>query len=164
MSSRPHSTTFFSWVTLKVSRRLKFKIWGLSDRIIKSYETKIFKLWQPLAASNGLRGQSNCSELHKQYMQSHSGRIPSILEWFLPSWNKSFQDGRNPSGFVPEFGYDSHPQNSSSIFVNVIWKIFFPISFYCRDILHLPWSDSLVWKESFQTGRNPSRLEWILPV
>ena len=103
-------------------------------------------------------------EFTTQYMQSHCGRIPSILEWFLPSWNKSFQDGRNPSGFVPEFGYDGHPQNSSSIFVNVIWKIFFPISFYCRDILHLPWSDSLVWKESFQTGRNPSRLEWILPV
>ena len=117
-----------------------------------------------LSGQSSSPGKSKVSRLWHQYMQSHCGRIPSILEWFLPSWNKSFQDGRNPSGFVPEFGYDSHPQNSSSIFVNVIWKIFFPISFYCRDILHLPWSDSLVWKESFQTGRNPSRLEWILPV
>ena len=65
LPSRPHSTTFFSWVTHKVSRRLKFKIWGLSDHTLKSYETKIFKLWQPLAASNGLGGQSNCAELHK---------------------------------------------------------------------------------------------------
>ena len=98
-----------------------------------------------------------------QYMFFHCGMIPSILEWTVPSWNKSFQDGRNHSGFVPEFGYDSHPQNSSSMYVIMIWRIFFPISFYCRDILHLPWSDSLVWKESFQTGRNPSRLEGILP-
>ena len=45
--------------------RLKFKIWGLSDLDKKSYKTKNFKLWQPLAASNGLGGQSNCAELHK---------------------------------------------------------------------------------------------------
>ena len=26
------------------------------------------------------------------------GRIPSILEGFIPGWKESFQDGRNPSG------------------------------------------------------------------
>ena len=48
-----------------MSQRLKFKIWGLSDLAKKSYKTKNFKLWQPLAASNDLRGQSICAELHK---------------------------------------------------------------------------------------------------
>ena len=70
----------------------------------------------------------------------------------------------NHSGFVPEFGYDSHPQNSRIIFVNRTWKIYFLISFHCWDILHLPWSDSLVWNGSFQTGMDHSRLERIIPV
>ena len=47
-----------------MSRRLKFRIRGLSHYDKKSYETKNFKLWRPLAASNDLRGQSTCAELH----------------------------------------------------------------------------------------------------
>ena len=63
--SRPHSADFFSWITYKVFRKLKFKIWGQSDFLEKSYEAPFFDFKWPLAASNGLGGQSNCAELHK---------------------------------------------------------------------------------------------------
>ena len=93
----------------------------------------------------------------------HCRMIHSILEQIIPSWNKSFQDGMIHSRVVPEFGYDTFSQNSGSIFVNWIWKNFFFISICCRDMLHLPLSGSLLWNDSFQSGKNHSRLEWILP-
>ena len=52
----PHSTNFISWITYKMSKRLKFKIWGPSDYPEKSYEEFFFHFQWPLAASNDLRG------------------------------------------------------------------------------------------------------------
>ena len=39
-------------------RKLKFKIWGQSDFLEKSYEAPFFDFKWPLAASNDLRGKN----------------------------------------------------------------------------------------------------------
>ena len=97
----------------------------------------------------------------------------STAEWFIPFWNdpipvwnESFQSGMNHSGVVPEIGYETYSQNSGSLYVSRIWRIFWSISIQCRAILNFPWFfffDSLLWNDSFQSGKKHSRLEWILP-
>ena len=39
------------------------------------------------------------------------GRIPSILEGFIPGWKESFQDGRNPSGVEIHILYNETLKN-----------------------------------------------------
>ena len=72
----------------------------------------------------------------------------------------------NHSGVVPEIGYETYSQNSGSLYVSRIWRIFWSISIQCWAILNFPWFfffDSLLWNDSFQSGKKHSRLEWILP-
>ena len=99
----------------------------------------------------------------------------STAEWFIPFWNdpipvrnESFQSGMNHSGVVPEIGYETYSQNSGSLYVSRIWRIFWSISIQCRAILNFPWFFFLIvysgmihsslernipdWNESFQTG------------
>ena len=56
--SRPHSINFCSWITYKMSKRLKFKIWGPLDYPEKSYKDLFFHFQRPLVASNDPRGLS----------------------------------------------------------------------------------------------------------
>ena len=123
-----------------------------------------------LTCRGHLKNNSSYSPLSSlsfiQYMFFHCGMIHSILEQPIPVRNESFQSGMNHSGVVPEIGYETYSQNSGSLYVSRIWRIFWSISIQCRAILNFPWFfffDSLLWNDSFQSGKKHSRLEWILP-
>ena len=47
---------YMAWITYKIPKKLKFKIWGPLDLVEKSYGDHFFHFQQPLVASNDLRG------------------------------------------------------------------------------------------------------------
>ena len=97
-----------------------------------------------------------------QYMYFHSGRIPSILEWFLPSWNKSFQK-------LSDHGKCKISQQQKEIGKKIFQIQFTNIEHEFWGWLSYPNSGTNPegflpsWKDLFQDGRNHSRVEGILP-